>query len=108
MRAPGADASYCARYPLYDLSIRLRNSSSFQTEARTGLTKSILRAPNRSCSVDDAHCIQYQAASFCLPAVLRASDQIHTFGVGALASGLAAKAWKPRLPFSLLSPPSMK
>ena len=52
--------------------------------------------------------MKYQAASFCLPKEFIASDQIQTLGVGALASGLAAKAWKPRLPFSLLSPPSMK
>ncbi len=88
--------------------MRLRNSSSFHTEARTGLTKSILRAPNRPCSVDEAHCRKFQDASFCLLKVEIASDQIQTFGVGALAAGFAAKAWKPRLPFSLLSPPSMK
>jgi hypothetical protein len=90
------------------MSIRLRNSSSFHTEARTGLTKSIFLAPNMSCSVEDAHCMKFQVASLCLPALFIDNDQIQTFGVGALAPGLAAKAWKPRLPFSLLSPPSMK
>ena len=44
--------------------MRSRNSLSFQTEARTGLTKSILRAPNRSCSTDVAHCRNFHAACF--------------------------------------------
>jgi len=71
--------------------MRLRNSSSFHTEARTGLTKSILRAPNRSCSTEEAHCMKYQAASFWAEKFDKASDQIHTLGVGAVAFGLAAK-----------------
>ena len=52
--------------------------------------------------------MKYQAASFCLEKLDIASDQIQTLGVGALAAGLGAKAWKPRLPASLLSPPFMK
>ena len=36
--------------------------------------------------------MKYQAASFWLEKFDSASDQIHTFGVGALAAGLAAKA----------------
>ena len=38
-----------------------------------------------------AHCMKYQAASFFLENDDMASDQIQTFGVGALASGVAAK-----------------
>lgn len=72
--------------------MRARKVSSFQTEARTGLTKSIFCAPNRPCSVPDAHCMNFQAASFCLEYSDIANDQIHTFGVGADAPSLAVKA----------------
>ena len=40
----------------------------------------------------DAHCMNVQAASFCLRELDIASDQIQTLGVGAVAAGLAAKA----------------
>ena len=56
----------------------------------------------------DAHCMNAQAASFCLEALAIASDQIQTLGVGAVAPGLGVKAEKARLPRSLLSPPFMK
>src|SRR6266851_1359164 len=68
--------------------MRSRNSSSFQTEPRTGLTKSIFRAPNRSCSTDVAHCMNFHAASFFFEKLDIARDQIQTFGVGAFAAGL--------------------
>ena len=61
-----------------------------KTLARTGLTKSILRAPNKSCSFEDAHCMKYQVASLFCEKLDMASDQIQTFGVGASASGLGA------------------
>src|SRR3546814_6724194 len=72
--------------------MRARNSSSCHTVWRTGLTKSISRAPNSACSTEDAHCMKYQAASFWVLKLLMPSDQIQTFGVGSVASGLAAKA----------------
>src|SRR6202043_1912869 len=100
--------SCCSRYPGYDFAIRSRNSPSFQTDARTGLTKSILRAPNMSCSTDVAHCMNVQAASFCFEKLDIASDQIQTLGVGAFAAGLAANGALPRVPLSLFSPPFMK
>ena len=80
-------SALASQYVAYKQGMGMR----FHTEARTGLTKSILRAPNKSCSTEAAHCMNNQPASICFEKLDSASDQIQTLGVGALAAGLAAK-----------------